>query len=136
MHILIIVILSAVIIAGVIGIILWNRKKSLPIREMVQTLKQLARGDANLTLRLQPDGAGDIDRLKSQINAFVMYLDRMMYLIQSGTDYTEKNAETLYQFIEKLHTNVADIAEPITEVKSLVLTQSNDTGNVFEHFRY
>ncbi|MDR2486149.1 MAG: heme NO-binding domain-containing protein [Treponema sp.] len=136
MYILIIAILSAVIIAGVISIILWNKKNSLPIREMVQTLKQLSHGNANLTLRLQPDGAaGDTDRLKSQINAFMMYLDRMMYLIQSGADYAEKNAETLYQFIENLHTNVAAIAEPITEVKSLVFTQSNDTGNVFEHLQ-
>ncbi|MDR1933916.1 MAG: heme NO-binding domain-containing protein [Spirochaetales bacterium] len=111
-------------------IILWARKKKAPLQEIKQALAQLAAGEGNLALRLPAEGRGDIEQVKAGINAFVTNLDRMIYLIQLGTDHTEKNAEALYKLIEEIHSNVVNIGASTGAVNNLILSQSESTEHV------
>jgi methyl-accepting chemotaxis protein len=105
-------------------------KKRAPLREIKQALAQLAAGGGDLALRLPAGGRGDIEQVKTGINGFVSNLDRMIYLIQLGTDHTEKNAEALYKLIEEIHSNVVNIGASINAVNGLILSQSESTEHV------
>ncbi|MDR2534769.1 MAG: heme NO-binding domain-containing protein [Treponema sp.] len=133
MNIILIICLIAVLIGGAVFIIFWNRKKNMPVQAMIQTIKQLSQGNPNLTLRLHPEGGGDLDQMKAEINTFMAHLDRMVYLIRSGADHAEGNAEALYRFIENLHTSISAIGEPINQVKALTHIQLENTGSVSSH---
>ncbi|MDR1949565.1 MAG: methyl-accepting chemotaxis protein, partial [Spirochaetaceae bacterium] len=111
-------------------IIIWAGKKKAPLQEITRALEQLAAGEGDLALRMPAKGKGDIEQVKAGLNAFVANLDRMIYLIQLGTDHTEENAEALYKLIEEIHANVVNIGASIDAVNNLILSQSESTENI------
>jgi methyl-accepting chemotaxis protein len=128
-----VVVIAAVLILAVTTLaFIRAKKKKAPLREIIQALDQLAHEGGNLALRLPTEEGrgGNIGRLKTGINAFLTNLDRMIYLIQHGTNHAEENAEGLYEFIEETHTNIVNISASIKAVNTLILSQSESVGHV------
>ncbi|MDR1903222.1 MAG: heme NO-binding domain-containing protein [Treponema sp.] len=121
---------AALILAFAAFIIIWAGKKKAPLQEITQALEQLSGGEGNLALRLPVGGAGDIEQVKTGINAFVANLDSTIHLIQFGTEHTEKNAEALYKLIEEIHSNIVNIGASINAVNDLILSQSESMDHV------
>jgi methyl-accepting chemotaxis protein len=97
---------------------------SSPIRKTAQLIRDLAKGEGDLTIRLQADAQDEIGDMASQINIFLDHLEQMVRTIRSSVDTLKVIGEDLSSNMTETSAAVTQIAANIDSVRNQVVNQS------------
>jgi len=119
-------ILDGVFIAtGIALLIFFMRKIFHPISEIHLILKEIAKGEGDLTQRIDIKDKNEIGELASDFNLTLEKIRKMIVTIKKETSVLADTGNDLASSMSQTAAGISEITESIIEIKGRVLSQSD-----------
>ncbi|MDR3341864.1 MAG: methyl-accepting chemotaxis protein [Treponema sp.] len=115
---------------GIVFMYFLRNKISVPVKEAMSAVEQIADGKGNLLIRLQSHDQDEIGGLGKRFNTFLDYLSGMIGEIRRGMVQTESSTQNLRSILEKTKSSVSKITKTAEAIKELILVQNDSTIHV------
>ena len=119
------VFLCVVMVAAIVPVALWmSRSIVRPIRKMAGTLRNIATGDGDLTVRLPDDGRDEIDEASGFFNKTIDKIRELVISIKGQATKLADIGDDLASNMTETASAMNEIAANIQSIKTRVLNQS------------
>jgi methyl-accepting chemotaxis protein len=112
-----------------------GRTISLPLRQLIRSVHEIAQGDGDLTRRLDESGSDELAELCRGFNAFVGKLDQLLgeirgaaTTLQAQVSEVADDAETIASGVERQRKSLEQTAASLTEITSTLETSADNTA--------
>ena len=128
------ILLLAVVIAGltVVGaallVIITRAMVARPLTATADSLKRVAQGDGDLSLRMPENRSDEVGRLPRHVNKFVSNLSEIVSSIQEASERLAANAGELDQSTDETRDSASSINGVVGQVATLIQEQESSVG--------
>ena len=129
-------VLSALVIVALLGLVLellgsgrLAHKISGPLHEVVDTVKDIAEGEGDLTKRIDADGAGEIGELAMWFNTFLNHLQELIRGVGETTMSLADASGNLTDTSASMTENAATTSEQASQVNASASLVSESSQN-------
>lgn len=128
------ILLLAVVIAGltVIGaavmVIITRSMVARPLTDTADSLKRIAQGDGDLSLRMPENRSDEVGHLSRHVNNFVSNLSDIVSSIQEASERLAANAGELDQSTDETRDSASSINDVVGQVASRIQEQEASVG--------
>jgi methyl-accepting chemotaxis protein len=124
-------ILSVIIIALLISIIaIINIYVTRPLRDVVDTMKDIAQGEGDLTVRIKSVSKDEIGELGNWFNMFIQKLNRIILDIVDNTQTLDASSTELSGVSEQMTTDAGQVSTQASSVASAAEEMSSNMNSV------
>jgi methyl-accepting chemotaxis protein len=112
-----------------------GRTISVPLRQLIGSVHEIAQGDGDLTRRLDETGSDELAELCRGFNVFVGKLDQLLgeiraaaTTLQAQVSEVADDAETIAAGVERQRKSLEQTAASLTEITSTLETSADNTA--------
>ncbi len=119
----------AVVFGLVLGILL-TKEITGPVRQVVTSLKDIANGEGDLTLRIKATGGGEIHELANWFNQFLDKLGKMIRETAENTEVLNHSSKEFLEISKEMQNNARETQTVTKEVKSTTESMNEKMNSV------
>jgi len=116
--------LGSFALAGLFLIVI-TRKISKPIKEISKVTESLAKGDGDLSIRLDGAANGELGEMETNINTFLEKIAQMIGAIRSDVTVSTSTNDKLLSAMQEVMTAAEDITAISEKVKDIIIGQAS-----------
>jgi len=115
----------------------WSTANAItrPIREVIESIRNIAQGDGDMTQRLDANGADELAELCKGINSFIANLDVLLAQVRSAAEQLDErvneiasNSDSIAQGAQSQAASLEETAASLEEINSTMQMSSENTG--------